>query len=136
MISGEIRWTFHGYESRVGNPLVQEWFDALPESAQDALRDHIGYLAVLPVEAWCRPPFAPLDEGLSEIRAKDTEQNKHYRIYGFFWPEGRFQYTLLHGTDKKVSNDKRGKRDALNRMKQVRRGEVRIHEFNFEKESD
>ena len=124
-------WTFRGYEtSPHGNRLVQEWFDSLPEEAKDEARDVLGYLQHRPISEWRRPTFAPLEDGISEIRFKASKVR--YRIYGYFGPTGfRQSYTFLHGTDKKVSNDKQGKHAAKGRMGDIERALARIHEFEF-----
>lgn len=129
-------WTFRGYETvPQGNRPVQEWYDRLPVEAKDQVADVLGYLQHLPVAEWKRPTFAPLEDKISEIRFKANQVK--YRIYGYFGPTGfRQSYTFLHGTDKKVSNDKRGKKTAKDRMDEIERGIARTHEFEFEDGTD
>ena len=63
--------------------------------------------------------------------------NLTVRIYGAFWPaEERFTYTFLYGGNKKVTNDKRGKKEAARRKRLLENGGSSIHEFKFSNESD
>jgi len=115
-----------------GRP-VQTWFDALLPEERDEALDSIGYLQKLPLRLWGKPEYAPLGGGLSEIRFKVNVLNEVMRIYGFFWPplpkeKDRMpgvkyypSYTFLHSKDKKVKNDKAGKKEALKRMGQIER---------------
>jgi hypothetical protein len=139
----KVKWTFYGYVTPAGGRDVQEWFDGLPEEAQDEARDALAYLQQLALDQWGRPTFAPLGDGIGEVRFKvNVEHEKRtYRIYGTFWPEGKqHSFTFLVGKDKKVKNDMRGKKEAVKRLKKLRlprdQGGSTIHEFEFEKESD
>jgi hypothetical protein len=83
------------------------------------------------------PEFEAFDADVSEIRFKASAASKIYRIYGAFWPEGqRYSYTFLLGKNKKVDNDKKGKREAEKRLKRLRAGKAKIHEFKFKNEPD
>jgi hypothetical protein len=138
-VADRISWTFYGYRTPAGGPDVQEWFDGLQEEEQDEVRDRLGYLQKLPPGAWGKPIFEPLGDEISELRIKVNVPHLKavYRIYGAFWPEGRrYSYTLLLGKDKKVDNDRRGKREAIKRLKRLRRGEATTHEFKFERGTD
>ena len=127
-----VSWTFYGYRTPGGGREVQEWFDALFEEERDEARDTFSYLQVLPPQDWGKPEYFPLGEGLSEIRFKVNALNRIYRVYGFFWPEGkRFSYTFLLGRDKKVSNPRQDIAEARKRKKQVESGKASIHEFEF-----
>jgi hypothetical protein len=132
-----VKWTFYGYVTPAGGKDVQEWFDGLPEEAQDEARHTLVYLQQLPPNQWSRPEFAPLGDDIAEIRFKvNVEHQQHtYRIYGTFWPEGqRHSFTFLIGKDKKVKNDKRGKKEAVKRLKKLKlpryEGGI-VHEFEF-----
>jgi hypothetical protein len=128
-------WTFLGFETALKNRLVQDWFDGLPDIAQDEARDTLGYLQHASIIEWKRPRFSPLEEGISEVRFK--AESITYRIYGCFWPEGTQQsYTFLHGTDKKVKNDTHGKGIAKDNLGKLRRREATTHQFKFESEPD
>lgn len=139
----EVIWWFFGYETPAGNRLVQEWFDALLPNERDEVRDNLGYLQNLPLRLWRKPEYSPLGDGLSEIRFKVRSLNEVIRIYGFFWPPQPKEkdrqtgvkyyptYTFLHGTSKKVKNDKAGKAEARKRMGQIKRKEAEIHAFKF-----
>jgi hypothetical protein len=134
-----ISWTFHGYTTPAGGCDVQEWFEDLKVEEQDEVRDRLAYLQKLAPSAWGKPAFEPLGDEISEIRIKISVPHLQavYRIYGAFWPEGRrYSYTLLLGKNKKVDNDRRGKREAIERLKRLRRGEATIHEFEFERGID
>jgi hypothetical protein len=138
-MADRISWTFYGYRTPAGGPDVQEWFDGLQEEEQDEVRDRLGYLQKLAPGAWGKPVFEPLGDEISELRIKVNVPHLKavYRIYGAFWPEGRrYSYTLLLGKDKKVDNDRRGKREAIERLKRLRRGEATTHEFEFERRTD
>ncbi len=135
-MADEISWTFYGYRTPAGRPDVQEWFDELHEEEKDEVRDRLAYLQKLAKASWGKPAFEPLGDEISEVRIKVNVPHLKaiYRIYGAFWPEGRrYCYTLLLGKDKKVDNDRRGKREAIKRLQRLRRGEATIHEFKFEK---
>jgi len=133
----KAKWTFYGYVTPAGGKDVQEWFRGLPEAAQDEARDALGYLQQLPSNEWGRPAFAPLGDDIGEIRFKVNVEHEQrtYRIYGTFWPEGqRHSFTFLIGKDKKVKNDKRGKREAIRRLKKLKLPRTEggtIHEFEF-----
>jgi hypothetical protein len=127
-----ILWTFHGYVTPAGNPTVQDWFDALEDEEKDAIRDVTTYLQLLPRHLWTKPEFESFDPELSEIRIRVSSLKKIYRIYGTFWPTGvRHSYTFLIGKNKKVDNDKQGKREATDRLKELRRGDASVEQFKF-----
>lgn len=126
-------WTFLGFKTAQGNRLVQDWFDGLPEAAQDDAKDILTYLQHAPIIEWRRPKFAQLEDGISEIRFDDDD--KTYRIYGAFWP-ARQSYTFLHGREKKVKNDTHGKATAKDNLAKLRRREADVHKFEFERRID
>jgi hypothetical protein len=122
-------WTFFGFETSGGNHPVRDWINGLSDDARDELVDVLVYMQVRPNSEWSPENFKPLEDGLSEIR---FESESHwYRIYGCFGPN-RQEYTFLHGTTKKVRNDKRGKKLAKTRRDQLQRREARVHEFRIE----
>ena len=128
----DIVWTFHGYITPGGTRDVQQWFDGLEDDAKDAIRDALAYLQHVPHSQWRKPEFEPLGKGLSEVRAKAHELQHWYRIYGFFWPEGRrYVYTFLLGHNKKERNPRHEISEARKRMGSVETGIAGIHEFNF-----
>ena len=134
------RWEFRDFESFEEGRPVLEWFSALPDEAQDEICDLLGYLRVRTNSRWQRPSFDPLDGegGISELRFDDVryEQNGEIkqitcRIYGFFGPQNhKHSYTFLHGTNKKVRNDKNGKQIARERLRQLERNEATVHRFD------
>jgi hypothetical protein len=103
---------------------------AFSDTARNEIKDVLGYLQVLPNSQWAKPEFAPLGDGLFEIRQQDADY--WYRIYGCYWPQGvRQVFTFLHATTKKVKNDTDGKKLAGKRKSQLERGEATIHKFKF-----
>jgi hypothetical protein len=137
MVSDTVSWNFYGYMTRAEGRTVQEWFDALSEDEQDETRDTIGYLQHVRLDQWKYPQFEHLGEGLSEIRFRVSSLNLTVRIYGTFWPVGkRFSYTFLLGGNKKVTNDKLGKKEARRRKGLLEKGESTVHEFKFSNESN
>jgi len=129
MRRGEWHWTFYGFETPAGNRPVRDWINTLPEDAVDELVDVLAYMQVRPNTEWSPENFKPLENSLSEIRF--SSQDHWFRIYGCFGPE-RQEYTFLHGTNKKVKNDKDGKKLAADRHQQLQRTEARVHEFRIE----
>jgi hypothetical protein len=139
----EVVWAFFGYETPAGNRSVQEWFDALLVEERDEALETLSYLQWLPLRLWSKPGYAPLGDGLSEIRFKVNSLNEVMRIYGFFWPplpkeEDRKSnikyhpsYTFLLGKEKKVKNDMDGKKEARKRIGRIERKEARVHAFKF-----
>jgi|ERR1700683_401995 len=124
-------WSYRAYEAPSGNRPVQEWFTALSLEVRDEIRDLIDYLRHLPIQNWQYPRFEQLGDGISEIRVK--VQKVRYRVYGYFGPPTLHRcYTFLHGCDKKVSNDRHGKKIAKDRMAEIDRGDAKTHEFEFE----
>jgi hypothetical protein len=131
-MSDEVNWRFYGYVTPADGWDVQEWFDGLDDDGREVLLDAVAYLQHIPIQQWRKPDFVLLNEGLSEIRAKDNVHNKTYRIYGFFWPQGqRYVYTFLLGNDKKVKNPKQDINEARKRLKNVETKKANIHEFEF-----
>ena len=131
----EISWTFYGYITPAGSPDVQDWFDGLLVEERDEAKDVLGYLQRLHSHLWVKPDFERLDHDVSEVRFKVNvlHVQKIYRIYGAFWPEKRrHSYTFLIGKDKKVDNDRRGKKEAIERLKKLRNGQATIKKFEFE----
>jgi len=133
MISREQRqyeWTFRGFETPVGNRPVRDWIEALSEEARDELIDILTYMRVRPHSEWAPEHFKPLEDGISEIRSKDS--GSVLRIYGYFGPQWFAQsYTFLVGAEKKVKNDRDSKKLAKSRRDQVERREARVHTFSF-----
>jgi len=128
----QVSWTFYGYQTPAGGKGVQEWFDGLLEEEKDEARDRIGYLQKLPVAQWRKPEFAPLGDGLSEIRFRVNTVNKVVRIYGCFWPKHlRFSYSLLLGAEKKVKNPSHHVAEARKRLSRLERNEASVHEFEL-----
>ena len=133
-MDGDAQWTFYGYRTQAGTRDVQDWFDKLSDEEKDEVRDTLGYLRRIPSHLWSKPEFDSLGEGLSEIRFKVNTLKRTYRIYGRFWPGQRHSYTFLLGTIKKVKNPKKDIAKARRRQDQVKRGEVKVHEFEFEED--
>jgi hypothetical protein len=132
MRRGQWHWTFYGFETPAGNRPVRDWVNGLSEDGLDELVDVLAYMQVRPNTEWSPENFKPLENGLSEIRF-ETEDH-WYRIYGCFGPE-RQEYTFLHGTTKKVKNDKDGKKLASDRRDQLQPGarvRARVHQFRIE----
>jgi len=127
----EIAWTFYGYQTPAGGKEVQEWFDGLLVEERDEGIDTLVYLQALPVKLWGKPEYGQLGDGLSEIRFKVNALNRVYRIYGCFWPGGRWSYTLLLGRDKKVSNPRHDIAEARKRKHRLEQGKASVHEFEF-----
>src|ERR1035441_3157327 len=124
-MDGTIKCVFDGYMTPNRRLDVQEWFDALSEDEKDEARDVLAYLQHQPRHLWCRPEFEVLDHDISEVRFKVNALHvQHvYRIYGAFWPERkRYSFTFLIGKDKKVDNDRKGKKEAIDRLGRLRRG--------------
>jgi hypothetical protein len=125
-------WRFLGFETLKGNRPVQDWFDGLDDEGRDELLDTLNYLRVLPNYLWRRPKFDQLEDDISEIIGWTASDE--LRIYGYF-PGLQQTYTFLNGKSKKVGNDKHGKRMAKDRLKLLRRGEARYHEFKFNRDT-
>lgn len=137
MSDGETwRWKFLGFESAQEGRPVKEWFDGLPDNDKNEIRDLLAYMQNTKDRLWKKPEFDPLEGevGISEIRIPDIRSSKGsvtYRIYGYFGPNKR-EYTFLHGTDKRVRNDRHGKGIAKRRHQQLECGNAAVHEFDFE----
>jgi hypothetical protein len=130
-------WSFFGYKSPTGNKLVQEWFNGLPIEARDVISDAIGGIQAIPNHLWVRPLFDHLDDGISEFRIDSGAISRKFRIYGYFGPSSSRQtYTFLLGADKKRAHQQHEQDEAKKRMKRVERGEVKVHEFDFESGND
>jgi hypothetical protein len=130
-----LTWRFFGYKTEADGEIVQEWFDALSDDERDEVVDVLGYLQHLQIDRWKYPHFEHLGAGLSEIRIKVSTLNLTIRIYGSFGPAGqRFAYTLLYGGNKKVKNDKHGKKEAVRRKQILENGKATVHEFEFAKQ--
>jgi hypothetical protein len=112
--------------NRTNNRPVRDWINGLDEDARDELVDILSYMQVRPNSEWHPENFTAIETQLSEIRFGTADH--WYRIYGFFWP-GRRDYTFLNGTEKKVRNDREGKRLAKERRDRLLRGEASIHPF-------
>ena len=128
---GPVSWDFYGYETPAGNRDVEKWFLELPEEAQDEVIDVLRYLGALPPQQWQRPEFATLGGGLFEFRIKVNEPKLIVRIYGFHWPEGQHNFTMLLGHCKKVKNPTNEIELARKRLTQVTAKKVNIHVFDF-----
>ena len=124
-------WQFCGFQWPNGNKPVQDWFDGLLDDAKEELRDTIRYLQHLPYHLWKKPQFDRLaGEDVTEVRF-DTATHT-YRIYGYCGPKGQRQsFVFLHGNDKKIRNDPKGKSEATKRLGHIERGEAGVHGFEF-----
>ena len=134
MICEKNSWSFYGYVTPppAGRQDVQDWLNQLHEDIKDEAIDKLSYLQVLPFHLWGRPKFAPLGEGLSEIRFDVNSLKKTFRIYGCCWPASkRNSYTLLLGTEKKVNNPKGDVSEAKKRKRNLECGKASVHEFKF-----
>jgi hypothetical protein len=124
-------WTFYGFETPLGNRPVRDWITALSEDGCDDLIDIVLYMRIRPPNEWAAEHFKPLEDGISEIRFRDS--GSVCRIYGYFGPTWYSQsYTLLVGAEKKVKNDRDSKQLAKSRRDQLERREARVHPFRFE----
>ncbi len=130
---GNKLWTFDGFVTDAGTAIVQEWYwQDLTLDDRDYIRDRISKLENVERTAWRRPGFDKLDDDLCEIQK--TTPSGVIRIYGYFPPE-RHHFILLYGHYKKATNDKKGKRIALGRLKLLKQKIGGIHEFKFEERS-
>ena len=140
-MSDTWNWTFLGFESlKEGRP-VQTWFDGLPEEEKDEIRDTLVYLEKIIDRRWPEASYDPLSGagGISEIKVPEFRRLRHglvqritLRIYGFFGPNSqKSAYTFLHGTDKKVRNDTKGKSIGKRRLDELLRGEATVHRFRI-----
>jgi hypothetical protein len=131
-MNGSYPWTLYGFQTKAEGRVVQEWFDGLSDEEKNEARDTIGYLQHLDLSQWKLPRFEHIGDGLSEIRFKVASLNLWVRIYGSFWPPRvRRAYTLLYGGNKKVKNDRRGKKEAGRRKRLLENNEATVHEFEF-----
>jgi putative component of toxin-antitoxin plasmid stabilization module len=129
---GQSLWTFRGYVTDAGAKVVQRWFfDILDIDERDLIRDRVNRLKDIERHLWVKPGFAPVGEGLFEIR-RDTQAG-WLRIYGFF-PADRHHFVVLAGNDKQAKNDKTGKNLAKQRWKLLKQGIGGTHGFDFEEE--
>lgn len=131
---GDCVWTFLGFESAKEGQPVQTWFDGLPLDHLDEVKDRLGVLQVLPRSDWDEPYFDPLigEGGISEIRfdpIKCVKGKFYYRIYGFFEDEA---YIFLHATNKKVKNDRHGKKIAKRRLRELQDGQAEAHQLDLD----
>lgn len=127
----EPLWTFEGFVTDAGTRIVEHWYhEELSVDERDLIRDRIRYLQNVERNLWRRPGFDKVKDEIHEIR-KDTSTG-WIRIYGYFHPQKRHCFVLLHGHDKDDKNDKPGKRMASDRLKLLRQGKGRTHEFSFE----
>jgi len=138
----DCRWTFLGFESPSGEKPVQSWFYSLPEEHRDEIKDVLAFLQVTPRAYWEEQPnrlFDPLigEGGISEIRfepIKCIRGKFYYRIYGFFGAEEEKSYKFLHATNKKVRNDRPGKKIGKRRLLEVQENTATLHKFSLDKE--
>jgi len=133
-MDGSIKWVSYGYMTPNRRSDVQERFDALSEDEKDEARDVLAYLKHMPRHLWCSPAFEILDHDISEVRFKVNvlHVQRVYRIYGAFWPERKlYSFTFLIGKNKKVDNDRKGKKEAIDRLRRLRSREATIYEFKF-----
>ena len=129
---GKSLWSFRGYVTDAGARAIQRWYwDDLDIDERDLIRDRVNRLKDVERHLWGKPGFAPLGEGLHEVR-RDTRAGP-IRMYGFF-PSDRHHFTILSADHKKVKNDKAGKKIAMDRWKLLRRGIGSTHELDFEEE--
>ena len=128
-MADELPWILYGFVTAAENQVVQEWFDGLAEEIREEIHDSLMYHVQVERHLWRRPGFDELgEEGISEFQFK--AEGAWYRIYGDFGPE-RHEYTFFHGCEKKVKNDKAGKRVAKARQKQLRQNEGSTHIFRW-----
>ena len=129
-----LPWIFYGFRTAAGNLVMQEWFEGLDDDTKDAIRDSLAYHQNVERHLWRRPGFDELGgEGISEFQFKSGD--RWFRIYGDYGPE-RHEYTFLHGCEKKVKNDKAGKRLAKERKKLIERKEATPYEFKWQEGDD
>jgi len=136
------RWTFLGFESLGEGQPVQFWFDKLTEEHRDEIKDVLAFLQVTPRAEWEELPGHPFDPligegGISEIRFKPIKCLRgifYYRIYGFFGARQEESYKFLHGTNKKVKNDRHGKKIAKRRLLEIQEKKATLHKFSLDKE--
>lgn len=125
--------SFAGYVSEAGGRVVQEWYDSLPEVERDEIKDTLNYLGSIPPTQWRRPEFDKLDSPLHEIGCRASEKNHWIRIYGAFDRRIRGRFIFLLGTaEKKVRNDKTGKKKALERWNLLEQRKAKTHDFVIE----
>lgn len=135
------KWSFLGFKSLTEGEPVQVWFDALSDDEKDVIRDTLVYLENTTDRLWPKESFDPLvgAGGISEVKFAEFRDLRNgeiqritLRIYGFFGPRDRkCSYTFLHGTDKKVRNDRQGKSIGKRRLDELLRGEATVHEFSI-----
>src|ERR1700686_5192659 len=140
-MADEWVWTFLGFESDAEGRPVQVWFDSLSQDDRDMLLDTLLYLEKAIGRRWPEKLYNPLKGagGISEIRVPEfrgirngTLQRITLRIYGFFGPrEFVDSYTFLHGTDKKVKNDRQGKAIGKRRFDEIWNEQATVHKFSF-----
>ena len=133
----DVLWEFFGFESVAEGRPVQSFYDALPEDHKlEITAGNFQFLRKLPKRAWEESPFYdPLngEGGISEIRITDIRDENgahYYRFYGYFGP-GDWNYTFLHGTNKKVRNDRDGKAIAKRRLQERLNNQAKEHKFDF-----
>jgi hypothetical protein len=129
------KWAFLGFESTWEGRPVQKWFNGLPECHRDEIVDLLLYMQNLTKSLWRRPEFDRLDGamGISEFIVPDVRDSHgafYYRLYGYFGP-AEHQYTFLHGRNKDVKNDVKGKGIAERRLGEIIRREAGVHRFDF-----
>jgi hypothetical protein len=126
-------WKFYGFRTAAANEVVQDWFDSCGDDLRDEIRDSLLYYENIERHLWKRPGFDELGgEGISEFQFKAS--GIWCRMYGDFGPK-RHEYAFLFGGQKKLKNDKAGKRVAKERKKQLERNEASVHEFRWKEDA-
>jgi hypothetical protein len=125
-------WTFDGYETDAGKAVVQRWYwDALNIDERDDIRLRTSLLADLQKNLWKEPHFKSFGD-IGEYR--QSVQGGALRIYGYFPVERPTVFVFLLGTVKKSKKDAEGIDTARLRLKRLKQGIGRTHEFEFEEE--
>ena len=124
-------WIFRCFLSVSGRDLIGEWVHALPQKAQLKLQIILQHLRDSPVDDWVRPFFAPLEQGIFEVRFKS--RNVLFRLLGFFGPRSG-DFTFLVGA--REHGDRLEPRNSLETAQQRRQivlaEDRRSHECTFE----
>lgn len=131
-MTGPPPCTFAGFVSGAGNPIIQKWYDGLPDEEREELQDTLNYLSAMPISSWKRPEFDKVRSPLFEIRCKANQKNHIIRVYGVFDPKVRGRFIMLAGNEgKKKSKDLETQKNALSRLKLIRQGKASSHGFTI-----
>jgi hypothetical protein len=139
-MADDWKWGFLGFKSPDEECPVQIWFDRLCDEDKEAIVDTLLYLEKIIDRRWPEQSFDPLvgAGGISEIKIAEFRSERNgiaqritLRIYGFFGPVNyKRSYTFLHGTDKKIRNDREGKSLAKRRLDAILQGDADVHKFS------